>query len=194
VTRPIITTYSTSDPKALAAYRAAVIARDAFLDQLRSDAAELGGNDGPVIVFETGGPMRLAGLRPAGEGMSQGWAWRLIRGRLEPARFGPGVAAAQRWLDEHQVPGDCDPRYVLKAHGLAYQTRVGPLSKYQIHVPVLFEHDDRLWVRYVGQPKGDDVLSDEVFSITWEPVMPSVFLAAKEACEASTAADAGAVR
>lgn len=185
MTAPIITMYATSNPDAVAAYRAAVAARDVFLDKLRADAVELGGNSGPVIVFESGGPMRVAGFSfVVGADVPAGW--RLVRGRIEPARTGPGAAAARRWLDEHQVPGDCDPRYVLKAYGLAYQTRVGPLSKFQIHVPVLVEHDDRLWVRYVGDPLGDNVLDDPI-TVTWEPVMPSKFLAAQEAHDAAKA-------
>lgn len=184
--------YRTDNPEALAAYRTAVAARAEFGHRLRADAAALGRNNG-ALVGDTafGGPEKVVGLDPDTSGAIPA-GWRIVRGRLEPAKRGQGAADARRWLDEHQPGADRDPRYVLKAHGLPYQSRVylGGGS-FHAHLPVLFEHDGQLWACYKGKPDGD--FPGDPSGLTWPACPLGDYYAAKAAVvrEQELAAAAG---
>lgn len=170
--------YSTTDPEALAAYRAALVVRREFGARLRRAAAALGDNLGPLVsVKEFGGPEEITGLEPAATGKKPA-GWRLVpsRKRLEPA-IGKAGDQARRWLVEHQPPADADPRYVLKAHGLAYYSRVPSARGTQLTLrPHLFEFDDRLWACYRGHPDGDWPGDDP--GLTWPQVSLDEFVQA----------------
>lgn len=162
--------YRTSDPAALAAYRTAVEARKQFGARLRADAAAIGHNLGVLSAHRGfGGPEEIVGLEPDQTGKTPD-GWRIVRGRLEPALRGKGSAAARRWLEDHQPPPDVDRRWVLKKHGLAYQSRIPAAGgTYKGYVPVLFEHDGYLWACYKGRPDGD--FPGESSGLTW-PACP----------------------
>ena len=176
--------YCTDDPAALAAYRTAVAARAEFSARLRADCAALGGNRGALSSHRGfGGPEQITGLQPDGSGTIPA-GWRIVRDSLEPARRGSGSAEARRWLDERQPGADLDPRYALKRHGLAYQSRTysGRGGTFYTHLPSLFEQDGRLWACYKGKPDGD--FPGEPSGLTWQPVALSAYYAAKEAADA----------
>lgn len=182
-------TYRTDGPAALAAYRTAVAARAVFTAQLHVDAAAIGGNNGARCgVRGFGGPEYIPGLEPDGSGTIPA-GWRIVRDRLEPALRGPGSAAARRWLKEHQPTPGLDRRYVLKGHGLAYQSRVSVGGDgYKSYLPDLFEHDGQLWACYRGEPDGD--FPGEPARLTWPACTLAEFHTAQAAAEQDLAARA----
>jgi hypothetical protein len=180
--------YRTDSWAAITAFRATNVARAEFGVRLRDDAAALGGNNGPLSNHRPyGGPEQVVGLDPDGSGAIP-HGWRIIGepARLTPAPRGKGSAAACRWLEEHQPGPDLDTRHVLKKHGLAYQSRVGSISSYTIHLPMLFEHDGYLWACYLGEPDGD--FPGDPSGMTWPEISVEDFEAAKNAHTADRAA------
>lgn len=172
--------YRTTDPAAINAYRTAVIARAGFTARLRAATAAIGANTGAVSTYTAfGGPEKIVGLDPDNSGVIP-VGWRVVRGDLVPARSGPGAAAARRWLKEHQPAATLDPRYVLKSHGLAYQSRVPTGGgTYDVHLPIVDEHNGVLWACYQGEPDGDFPGEDP--GLTWEPRPLEEYYAAKRA-------------
>lgn len=183
-------TYRTTDPAALAAYRAAVAARDEFTTRLLSDITILGAGKLRPLSREVGfgGPVEICGLQYQDDAHVP-WGWRVVspngNHRLEPKPSGAGSAAAKRWLAEHQPGPACDPRYVLKTHGITYQSRIHTSGGgFRTYTPAVFEYDDALWVWYRdGDPDAD--FPGEPCQITWEQVpladMQKTYAAAYEA-------------
>jgi hypothetical protein len=170
--------YRTFDPAALAAYRTAVAARREYTVRIRAAAAALGGNVGALAGNTSfGGPEKIFGLSPDGSGTVPA-GWCIVRRQLEPAKRGPGSAAARRWLEQHQPPPGVDILFVLKDHGLAYQSRVyiGGGS-YQVHHPIIIERDDTLFACYLGKPDGD--FPEEPAGMTWDELPTAEFWAVK---------------
>ena len=166
-------TYRTTDEAALVAYRAAVAARDAYTTQLHTAITGLGaGNLRPLYrTTAFGGPVALTGFEYS-DAAHVPWGWRIVnykgKFRIEPKNGGAGAAAAKRWLDERQPGPACDPRYMLKAHGITYQSRVHFTSgEFNTYYPTLFEYDDALWIWYRdGAPDAD--FPKEPCTVTWE--------------------------
>lgn len=173
--------YATDGPEAIAAYRAARAARTEFSSRLLAAAAALGGNIGPVSGPQGfGGPEVIYGLMPDGSGTTPA-GWRIVsRGtskRLEPATGAAGKNAV-RWLAAFQPPPEVDPLYVLKAHGLAYQSRTRRAGGgHNTHSPIVFEHRGKLWAGYLGQPDGD--FPGEPSGLTWDEVPWQDYMRAK---------------
>ncbi len=169
--------YCTDDPAALDAYRQASARRHEFTMRLRPAAAAIGGNLGPVSApGGFGGPEEILGLMPDGSGqIPAGWRLRARPQRLEPAT-GRAGNPARKWLSDFKPPPDVDPTYMLKTHGLAYQSRIWKGATYTAHHPLVFEHDGLLWACYLGQPEGDDW--HEPHNITWPAVDVDDFVAA----------------
>jgi hypothetical protein len=168
-------TYRTTEAAALAAYRAAVAARDEFTAKLHVAIAALGAGKLRPLYCTTafGGPIALKGLEYLYAGHVP-WGWRVVNCRgtyqIEPKSSGAGAAAAKRWLAEHQPSPDCDPRYMLKGHGITYQSRVHFTGgRFNTYFPSLFEYDGALWIWYRdGAPDAD--FPKEPCEITWERV------------------------
>lgn len=168
-------TYRTTDPAILAAHRAAVAARDEFTTRLNVDIAAL--DAGPLRPLSRhagfGGPVEIAGLEFV-DSAHVPWGWRVVNRngteQIEPKTSGAGSADAKRWLAEHQPGAACDPHFVLKDHGIAYQGRVHfSGGRYNTYYPSLFEHDGALWLWYQhGTPEGD--FPREECEITWDRV------------------------
>lgn len=184
--------YRTDDLAVLAAHRAAVAARTAFTATLAADILDLGaGPLRPLQARHSGGPVTIAGFQFAGSA-NVPWGWRVVsrsgQERIEPKVSGSGSSAAKRWLAEHQPGEACDPHFVLKPHGIAYQSRVHFTGgRYNVYFPSLFEYDDALWLWYQdGVPEGD--FPREASEITWARVpitdMHTAYAAAHEAVTA----------
>lgn len=182
--------YRTTDPAALAAHRAAVAALAEFTAWLYTEIATLNAGDLKPLSRNGafGGPVELAGLEYV-DASHVPWGWRVLnhkgKYRIEPKSVGAGSAAAKKWLEEHQPGPDRDPRYVLKNHGIAYQSRVHFTGGgFETYTPALFEHDAALWIWYRdGAPDGD--FPRDPCQITWDRVpladMQTAYAAAYEA-------------
>jgi len=172
--------YRTDNLAAIAAFHAARAAGIEHLHRINADRELLGGSTGFVGGPKGfGGPVHLVGLRPDDSGQIPA-GWRLNR---RDKILKPQKPAAVQWLDERQPGNSCDPAYVLKAYGMAYQSRVGTLGDFLIFYPTVFEHNGYLWAGYRGEPDGD--FPGEPAGITWPRVPIYNFRAALDSFAAA---------
>lgn len=166
--------FSTDDPEIVSAFQEARVAEHAAAVRATGDAAALGKNKGPLIVYGVWDMAdRVVGLAaddPADP--PEGWVYVKTRDRLEPRRHAAGHAA-QDWLAAHQP---VDVRKVMTGHGLPRNSRsVNELSgSYRLSPPLLFEYQGVLWARYRG------FLGGMEGECTWTPRKLSEFYAAYE--------------
>lgn len=177
--------YATDDPTILAAYREAKARRYEFSRRLLRNASAIGHNLGPLSQKKPNGGEEIIGLKPDVSGIAPA-GWRLTPDgkKLNPIITKAGDVA-RRWLSMHQPTDDMDPLTVLKDHGLLAQSRVTSGGAYAVYRPVLFDHDDRLWVCYSGTPEND---LGEPAEPTWPPVPLADCLVALARAEAAVTA------
>ena len=164
--------YSTDDPAAVAAFKAATDALADCQRRARESTEELGKNNGPLIYrhplfgLEVVG---LAALDPADP--PQGWRYLKTREYLVPRRGAAGDAA-RKWLADHQPP---NLRAIMADHGLPRCSKSDPDSmSYRIMAPKVFEYQGTVWALYRGVIDGE---------CSWTPRKLSEFHAAREAAE-----------
>lgn len=185
--------YRTTKPRHLAVHREAVAGREVFTARLHAAILQLG--QGPLRPLQRrigfGGPIVITGLEHVDDAHVP-WGWRIItpKGKPEivPLPRGAGSAAAQQWLKNNQPSAACDPLYMLKDHGITYQSRIHlGRGAYNTYYPALFEYADALWVWYRdGDPQGD--FYGEPGTITWDRVsLGEMSFAYATAYEAATA-------
>ncbi len=180
-------TFSTKDPAALAAYRAAIRAQRDYLERTWADLDSTqfglhwtlaGGDDGGELH---GGLRVLKGLATRGDTLP-GWKWSGAGRRhayLVPREDAAG-AEARRWLAEHQPGPETNLWAAMDAHGLP-RNDLRHDGTYAL--PEVLEHNDRLWAAYKGRPGHVEylVLAREPRDCTWPPCTEHQFLAAKHA-------------
>lgn len=164
--------YSTSDPAAVAAFKAASDALGDCQRRNREDAKELGKNNGPMILRHPLFGLEVVGLATLDpEDPPEGWRHLMGVGHLMPRR-GKAGEAPRKWLADHQPP---DLRGIMADHGLPRSSKSDPESmSYRIMTPKLFEHNGTVWALYRGVIDGE---------CSWTPRKLSEFYAALEAAE-----------
>jgi hypothetical protein len=181
--------YSTDNPEAVAAFRAACAERNEFGPRVKAAAEQLGKNNGALFFSGVFGPRTCAGLAPADPAdPPEGWVYSKTKDLLVPRR-GKAGDVARAWLDEHKSP--VDPLNVLSDHGLPRNDDLGADSqgRMRVGVPEVFHHDGVLWAHYRGGPHG---LFGSPKECSWTPRKLSEYFAAREAYQAAEEA-AGAV-
>lgn len=174
--------YSTDDPEAVAAFKAAAEALRGFTAQIIADGHALGKNKGVYRSDHVFGGYTVAGLAPDDPNdPPEGWVYSKGRDMLVPRR-GKAGDPARAWLDAHKPPKDL--LAVLADFGLPHNDNLGAKDSgsFRIGVPTVFELDGTLWAGYRGHPYASFGGPDEC---TWAPRKLSEFHAALEAREAA---------